>query len=161
MEKIAVIAQPSGTNGCRYNFVGGSDLMLFNYSTHQEEAKQFMAFLATPEIQALKAELENDSPAVKAAYDLANMTEGYWPGFAEAAAQGFHFPIHPAWGGNIESLVPELVTDIWTAIVSGDYGDYTVQTVLDDINLDAQEKLDSAGGKPENYNAPWPEPNVR
>jgi multiple sugar transport system substrate-binding protein len=159
--KIAVTAQPSGTNGCRYNFVGGSDLMLFDYSTHKEEAKQFMAFLTRPEIQALKAELENDSPAVKAAYDIADMKKGYWPGFAEAAEHGFHFPIHPAWGGNVESLVPELVTDIWTAIVSGDYDDTTVQSVLDEINLDAQERLDSSGGKPENYNSPWPVPNVK
>jgi len=119
-----------------------------------------MAFLTRPEIQTLKAELEYDSPAVKEAYDLADMSEGYWPGFAEAAGYGFHFPIHPAWGGNVESLVPELVTDIWTVIVSGDYDDTTVQTVLDEINADAQEKMDAAGGAPENYEAPWPQPNV-
>lgn len=157
--KIAVAAQPSGANGCQYNFVGGSDLMLFKYSTHQEEAKQFMEFLTRPEIQVLKAEYENDSPAVKAAYDVVDMTEGYWPGFAEAAEHGFHFPIHPAWGGNVESLVPELVTDIWTAIVGGDYDNSTVQDILDTINLDAQQKLDDAGGAPENYNSPWPEVN--
>ncbi|GEM_PF-879718 len=157
--KIAVTAQPRGANGCQYNFVGGSDLMLFKYSTHQEEAKQFMEFLTRPEIQVLKAELENDSPAVTAAYEIVDMTEGYWPGFAEAAAHGFHFPIHPAWGGNVESLVPELVTDIWTAIVSDDYNDTTVQDILDSLNLSAQGKLDAAGGAPANYNSPWPEAN--
>jgi multiple sugar transport system substrate-binding protein len=158
--KIGVTAQPAGNNNCQYNFVGGSDLMLFKYSTHQEEAKQFMAYLAKPEIQVLKAKYENDSPAVKAAYDLVDMTEGYWPGFAVAAQHGFHFPIHPAWGGNVESLVPELVTDIWTAIVSGEYADTTVQDILDAINLEAQQKLNDAGGAPTNYNSPWPVPNI-
>ncbi|MDD5681486.1 MAG: hypothetical protein PHI59_09635, partial [Candidatus Omnitrophica bacterium] len=98
-------------------------------------------------------------PAVTAAYEIVDMTEGYWPGFAEAAAHGFHFPIHPAWGGNVESLVPELVTDIWTAIVSDDYNDTTVQDILDSLNLSAQGKLDAAGGAPANYNSPWPEAN--
>jgi len=158
--KIDVTAQPAGYNDCQYNFVGGSDLMLFKFSTHQEEAKQFMAYLTRPEIQVLKAQYENDSPAVKAAYDLVDMTEGYWPGFAVAAQHGFHFPIHPAWGGNVESLVPELVTDIWTAIVSGDYANSTVQNILDAINADAQQKLNDAGGAPTNYDSPWPVPNI-
>jgi len=158
-DKIGVGPQPRGYHGCRYGFVGGSDLMLFDYSKHKDEAKQLIAFLARPEIQALKAKLQNDAPAVKAAYEIADLKTGWWPGFFEAAAHGWHFPIHPAWGGNVEALVPELVTDIWAAIVGGTYTDTTVQELLDQINAEAQKRLDEAGGAPEGYHALWPQPN--
>lgn len=158
-EKISVGAQPRGNGGCRYGFVGGSDFMLFDYSEHKEEAKQLIAFLTRPEIQALKATLQNDAPAVKEAYEIADLKEGLWPGFFQAASHGFHFPIHPAWGGNVEALVPEVVIDIWTDIVGGTYTDTTVQEILDQTNIEAQKRLDEAGGAPEGYHTTWPQPN--
>ncbi|MDY7077190.1 MAG: extracellular solute-binding protein [Chloroflexota bacterium] len=158
-DKIAIGPQPRGYEGCRYGFVGGSNLMLFDYSKHKDEAKQLIAFLARPEIQALKATLQNEAPAVKEAYEIADLETGWWPGFFEAAAHGWHFGIHPAWGGNVEALVPELVIDIWAAIVGGTYTETTVQELLDQTNVEAQKRLDEAGGAPEGYQAPWPQPN--
>jgi hypothetical protein len=59
----------------------------------------------------------------------------------------------------VEALVPEVVIDIWTDIVGGTYTDTTVQEILDQTNIEAQKRLDEAGGAPEGYHTTWPQPN--
>ncbi len=156
-DKIAISPQPMGNSGCRAGFVGGSDLMIFDYSENVDAAKQWLAFLTKPEIQAMKAALMKDAPSVKAAYELPELQTGWWPGFFEAAAFGRHFPIHPAWG-EMEALMPKLKSDIFSAVVDKKYTETTVQELLDAANAEAQDKLDMVGGAPEGYSATWPTP---
>jgi len=153
---VAVGPQPAGFSGARAGFVGGSNLMLFDYSPAKSEAMQFMAFLARPEIQELKAIHEGRAPAVKDAYTLPELQKGWWPGFADAASFGRHFPIHPAWG-DMEKFMPEIKSLIYSAIIDGTFGSGSVEGFLNDANGKAQRKIEEIGA-PAGYSAPWPKP---
>lgn len=157
-DSIAVGPQPRGYQGGRYGFVGGSDLMLFEYSPRKAAAKQFLAYLSKPEIQELKTKYENRAPAVNAAYDLPELSKGWWPGFFASAQYGRHFPIHPAWG-DMESLMPELKSEVYSAFIDGVYNSDTVKELLDKKNAEAQRKIDMVGGVSDSYSWEWPSAN--
>ena len=154
--KTAVGPQLAGKNGARAGFVGGSDLMLFDYSPNKKAAMEFMAYLSLPEIQELKAIHEGRAPAVKDAYTLPGLQKGWWPGFAEAAAYGKHFPIHPAWG-DMENFMPVVKSQIFSSIIDGTFNSNSVKTFLDDANAKAQKKINEVG-VPTGYKASWPMP---
>jgi len=155
-DKVGITPEPAGKNGCRHGFVGGSNVMLFEHSTNKENALKWMAFLLQPEIQELRAQVRHEGPVIKAAYDLPTFKQWWWPHFFEAAQNGRHFPVHPAWG-EMESLMGKWKTEIYTSVIDGTYTDTTVKEIGEAVNAEAQEKIDLVGA-PENYHVPWPQP---
>ncbi len=156
-DKIGFALEPSGR--CQSNFVGGSNLMVFEGGAQQDASLKLIAFLERPDVQAFNTNLGSHVPVVRATFaDSAPQNNPeLWTILAEATEVGRTFPVHPAWS-DVQDTIPEVVTRVYAAIIDRSYTDATVEQILAEVEAEGQRALDAAGGAPEGYNSPWPTP---
>ncbi len=156
-DDIGFALEPSGR--CQSNFVGGSNLMVFEGGDRQDASVELISFLQRPDIQAYNTNLGSHVPVVRATFaDSAPENDPeLWTTLAEATEVGRTFPVHPAWS-DVQQTIPEVVTRVYAAIIDGSYTDATVEQILQEVEAEGQRALDAAGGAPEGYNSPWPTP---
>lgn len=155
-DKIGFALEPSGR--CQSNFVGGSNLMIFEGSD-QQASLELISFLQRPDIQAFNTNLGSHVPVVRATFadSTPENNPEFWTTLTEATEVGRTFPVHPAWS-DVQDSIPEVVTRVYAAVIEGSYTDATVEQILAEVEAEGQRALDAAGGAPEGYNSPWPTP---
>lgn len=144
--KIGVTLQPGKNRDLRTGFVGGSNLMVFEYSKNKDAVLKWTQFLTRPDIQALLAEKMFVAPTIKDAYEEDFFKqEPYvemWENFKQVGEAGKHYPIHPAWGA-MEVFVPKIITDVFSINASGKLTDDELMKILKKYDLEMQNALDS------------------
>lgn len=156
-DKIGFALEPSGR--CQSNFVGGSNLMVFEGGAQQDASLELIAFFERPDVQAFNTNLGSHVPVVRATFadSAPENNPELWTILAKAAEVGRTFPVHPAWS-DVQDTIPEVVTRVYAAIIDSSYTDATVEQILAEVEAEGQRALDAAGGAPEGYNSPWPTP---
>ena len=156
-DKLGFALEPAGR--CQSNFVGGSNLMVFEGGAQPDASLKLIAFLERPDVQALNTNLGSHVPVVRATFadSAPENNPELWTTLARATEVGRTFPVHPAWS-DVQDTIPEVVTRVYAAIIDGSYTDATVEQILAEVEAEGQRALDAAGGAPEGYNSPWPTP---
>jgi multiple sugar transport system substrate-binding protein len=95
-KNVALAPMPAGPNGEAFTFVGGSDLMMFKSSKHQNEAWEAMKYLSQDQVQTDYAKLLGMFPARVQRREL--------PGGLPGDPAGSHVLADPAVGGDRERL---------------------------------------------------------
>jgi multiple sugar transport system substrate-binding protein len=95
---FAVAQMPAGPTGKSYTFAGGSNLMLFKYSQHKNEAWQLISFLSQPSIQLEYAKLQGMLPARTTPQKSLAKGNNKWDAFYQALGRGRTYAPIPAWG---------------------------------------------------------------
>lgn len=124
---------PAGPAG-RKLFVGGSNLAIFNSSTHKDEAKKLLAFLTTDHIAVLDfCKASGMAPALNAAFN-----DPYFRGnpnralFRDLVAAGKPYPAVPYWGELETAILNTRFGNIFdiAAEVNGPYSEAAVRKEL-------------------------------
>ncbi|CAN5779976.1 sugar ABC transporter substrate-binding protein [soil metagenome] len=156
-DNIGFALEPTGR--CQSNFVGGSNLMMFEGGAQQDASLELISFLQRPDIQAFNTNLGSHVPVVRATFadSAPENNPELWTTLAEATEVGRTFPVHPAWS-DVQQTIPEVVTRVYAAIIDGSYNATTVDQILTEVEAEGQRALDAAGGAPAGYDSPWPTP---
>ena len=131
---VGVAPLPMGPKG-RATFIGGSNLVIFKHSSHQDEAWDVISYLSGNEdAQLTYAQKLGMLPAQEGLLHSPRLTEipGY-TAFADATKYGRSYPSIPQWGPAETTLV-KYFGMIWD-LASGRSGVYTedaVRRLLDD-----------------------------
>jgi multiple sugar transport system substrate-binding protein len=99
---FGVAQMPAGPRGKSYTFAGGSNLMMFRYSDHKNEAWRLIRYLSQPNVQLQYAKLQGMLPARSAPAKTLAKGNNRWDAFYRALARGRTYAPIPAWG-SIES----------------------------------------------------------
>ena len=101
-KNFAVAQMPTGPTGKSYTFAGGSNLMLFKYSEHKNEAWQLIQYLSRANVQLEYARLQGMLPARTVPQRTLAKGNNKWDAFYRALGRGRTYAPIPAWGA-IES----------------------------------------------------------
>lgn len=145
-----------GNNGCQRMFSAINGMGIFNWTKHPDAAKQWLNFLLQPDMQALYFKLLGHLPVVTSAYDLADVKEGGAEKWLPLAEYNSPYTLHPATS-EVALLLGQIIPTIYAAIIDGGYDETTVQTIMNDLNVKAQDSLDR-NPPPPGYSNPWPQP---
>ncbi|MCI0399325.1 MAG: extracellular solute-binding protein [Chloroflexi bacterium] len=99
-------------------FVGGSHLVVWNYTRQPEAALQLIRFLTRPDIQVLYSQRIGLLPARLDAWrEPPFATDPIWRTAIEGLKSGRSFPVTPRWGLIEDRLVTEL-SYVWSDILA-------------------------------------------
>jgi len=96
-DNIGVAPMPAGPSGKAYTFVGGSNLMVFKGSEHENEAWALIKYLSSDRVQKQYAELMGMFPARLAPQAQTGKTDAEHEAFYEAIKQGRTYAPVPQW----------------------------------------------------------------
>lgn len=111
-DRLGVAAPPGPA------FVGGSNLIVWQYTRHAQDALDLVRFLASPEIQTECCLLMDCLPVridVLAAPPFT--TDPHYHMMVEALRSGRSFPVFPKWGLAEEKLVEALLR-LWNSVLA-------------------------------------------
>jgi multiple sugar transport system substrate-binding protein len=95
---IGVAQMPVGPTGKFYTFVGGSNLMMFKYSRHKNEAWRLIKFLSRDDTQLAYARLMGMFPARLAPQRKQGKVDANQAAFYKAITHGRTYAPIPQWG---------------------------------------------------------------
>jgi multiple sugar transport system substrate-binding protein len=131
-ENVGVAPMPTGPEGKAYTFVGGSDLMVFKSSKHQNEAWALVKFLSQDQTQKDYSALLGMFPSrLEPQQQVGDSSENH-KAFFEAIQSGRTYAPIPQWG-QIENAYKTRFGNILdsAAGVGKGYSDATVKAQLD------------------------------
>ena len=140
---VGVAPMPAGPSGEAFTFVGGSNLMMFESSEHQNEAWELIKFLSQDQVQTDYAALQGMFPArvePQQAYGESNGEE--FSAIYEAIQQGRTYAPVPQWA-QVENAYKARFGNILDAAAGKgeEYGPDTVQQQLDEAAKEADGLL--------------------
>jgi len=124
---------PAGPSG-RKLFIGGSNLAIFSSSTHKDQARKLLTFLATDRQAVLEfCKASGMAPALNSVYSDPYFTAD--PNralFRDLVAAGRPYPAVPYWGELETSILQARFTNIFdiAAEVNGPYSEAAVRTEI-------------------------------
>jgi multiple sugar transport system substrate-binding protein len=143
---VGIAPMPAGPQGDAFTFVGGSNLMMFESSDHQDEAWQLMQYLAQDDVQLQYAELLGMFPSTESAQQERASADENQEAFFEAIQQGRTYDPIPAWG-EIENTYKTHFGNILDAAAGGgDFNEDTVRSELEAAATEANDLLAQASG---------------
>ncbi|MBI5566079.1 MAG: extracellular solute-binding protein [Chloroflexi bacterium] len=145
-----------GNKGCQRMFSPINGAGIFKWTKQPAAAKQWLAFLLQPDMQALYYKLLGHLPVVTSAYDLPDVKEGGAANWLPFAKLNKPYTLHPATS-EVALLLGKIIPSIYAAVIDKSYNETTVQKILDDLNKKAQAALDK-NPPPPGYSNPWPRP---
>ncbi|MBI5301061.1 MAG: extracellular solute-binding protein [Chloroflexi bacterium] len=154
--KVGYIPPPIGNKGCQLMFSPINGAGIFKWTRQPAAAKQWLAFLLQPEMQALYYKLLGHLPVVTSAYDLPDVKAGGATKWLPFAKYGKPYTLHPATS-EVALLLGKIIPSIYASVIDKNYNDTTVQKILDDLNKKAQESIDK-NPPPPGFSNPWPKP---
>ena len=94
-DKIGFALEPAGR--CQSNFVGGSNLMVFEGGAQPDASLELIAFLERPDVQAFNTNLGSHVPVVRATFadSAPENNPELWTTLARATEVGRTFPRPP------------------------------------------------------------------
>jgi multiple sugar transport system substrate-binding protein len=95
---LGVAQMPVGPTGRFYTFVGGSNLMVFKYSRHKQEAWKLIKFLSRDSTQRAYARLMGMFPARLAPQRQEGKRDANHAAFYQAIKHGRSYAAIPTWG---------------------------------------------------------------
>ena len=137
-KNFAVAQMPAGPTGKSYTFAGGSNLMLFKYSQHKDEAWQLMRFLSQPNVQLEYAKLQGMLPARTVPQKTLAKGNNKWDAFYQALARGRTYAPISAWG-SIEGAYKTHFGNILDIAVGAGKTSYSRQAVVSELQDAARE----------------------
>jgi multiple sugar transport system substrate-binding protein len=96
-QNIGVAPMPAGPSGKAYTFVGGSNMMVFKSSKHQNEAWALIKYLSSDAVQTQYAELMGMFPSRLAPQEQTGKTDADHEAFYQAIQQGRTYAPVPQW----------------------------------------------------------------
>jgi multiple sugar transport system substrate-binding protein len=129
----AISPVPKGPKG-RYTFLGGSNLMVFKASDHQNEAWQLVRYLSQTNAQLGYAKVSGMLPArANAQRNKAFMVKApaKYQAFVQAVKYGRSYPSIPKWG-SVEGAYVKHFGNIWD-MAAGAGGRYTKSSVRSEL----------------------------
>jgi multiple sugar transport system substrate-binding protein len=129
---------PTGPTGKSFTFAGGSNLMLFKYSEHKNEAWRLMQFLSQPTVQLEYAKLQGMLPARTVPQRTLAQGNNKWDAFYQALGRGRTYAPIPAWGA-IEGVYKTHFGNILDIAVGAGEKTYNRQAVVDELRAAARE----------------------
>jgi multiple sugar transport system substrate-binding protein len=95
---VGVAQMPVGPTGKFYTFVGGSNLMVFKYSSHKTEAFRLIQYLSRPDVQRSYARVMGMFPARLVPQRQEGQRNANAKAFYEAIRHGRTYAPIPGWG---------------------------------------------------------------
>jgi multiple sugar transport system substrate-binding protein len=95
---IGVAQMPVGPTGKFYTFVGGSNLMVFKYSSHKSEAFRLIQYLSRADVQRNYARIMGMFPARLIPQRQEGQRNANAKAFYEAIKHGRTYAPIPGWG---------------------------------------------------------------
>lgn len=155
-DKVGYIPSLIGNKGCQRMFSAINGMGIFKWTKQPDAAKQWLAFLLQPDMQALYYKLLGHLPVVTSSYDLPDVKEGGAGNWLPLATYNKPYTLHPATS-EVALLLGKIIPSIYAAVIDKNYDETTVQKLLDDLNAQAQDALDR-NPPPPGYSNPWPQP---
>lgn len=144
---VGVAQMPVGPTGKFYTFVGGSNLMLFKYSKHKNEAWQLIRFLSRNDTQLAYARLMGMFPARLAPQKAQGKVNANQRAFYQAITHGRSYAPIPQWGP-IENVYKARFANILDEAAGHGSHPYTRGNIASELRAAAREanKLLRQGG---------------
>jgi multiple sugar transport system substrate-binding protein len=146
-KNVGVAQMPVGPTGKFYTFVGGSNLMLFKYSKHKNEAWQLIKFLSRNDTQLAYARLMGMFPARLAPQKAQGKVDANQRAFYQAITHGRSYAPIPQWGP-IENVYKARFANILDEAAGEGNHPYTRGNIASELRAAAREanKLLAQGG---------------
>jgi len=144
-ETVGVAPMPAGPQGDAYTFVGGSNLMVFEASEHQDEAWQLIEYLNQDDVQLQYAELLGMFPSSVSAQEERASADENQAAFYEAIQQGRTYAPIPQWGP-VENAYKTHFGNILDAAVGGSFNEDAVRAELEAAVTEANDLLAQEAG---------------
>jgi multiple sugar transport system substrate-binding protein len=96
-KSVGIAPMPAGPSGKAYTFVGGSNLMMFKSSKHQEQAWALMKYLSQDSVQTQYAAIQGMFPARLSAQEAQGAKDANNGAFLKAIQQGRTYATIPQW----------------------------------------------------------------
>jgi multiple sugar transport system substrate-binding protein len=144
---VGVAQMPVGPTGKFYTFVGGSNLMLFRYSKHKNEAWQLIRYLSRNDTQLDYARLMGMFPARLAPQKATGKANANQAAFYQAITHGRSYAPIPQWGP-VENVYKARFANILEQAAGRGSKPYTRANVASELRAAAREanKLLAQGG---------------
>ena len=127
---------PAGPKG-RFTFIGGSNLSVFKYSKHQDEAWEVIKYLVSPDAQISYCKVNGFLPSKLAAFDNPFIkNDPYRKVFIDAIKYGRTYPCISSWG-LLEPVLIRRLGIMWDHFLRG--ADDLNKLVTEELALAAQE----------------------
>jgi multiple sugar transport system substrate-binding protein len=137
-DNVGIAPLPSGPSGDAFTFVGGSNLMMYEASEHQDEAWQLLEYLSQDEVQLQYAEILGFFPSTTSAQEERATADENQAAFYEAIQQGRSYAPIAQWGA-IENAYK---THFGTILDSAAGGDFNADSVRSELEAAATEAND-------------------
>lgn len=144
---VGVAQMPVGPTGKFYTFVGGSNLMMFRYSQHKNEAWQLIRYLSRNDTQLDYARLMGMFPARLAPQKTAGKGNANQAAFYQAITHGRSYAPIPQWGP-VENVYKARFANILEQAAGRGSKPYSRANVASELRAAAREanKLLAQGG---------------
>ena len=147
-KNVGVAPMPSGPSGEGFTFVGGSNLMLFKGSEHQNEAWELIKYLSQDQVQTDYAAIQGMFPArVEPQRSYGESNGADFKAVFEGIQQGRTYAPVPQWA-QIENAYKGRFGNILDSAAGkgGDYSPAAVQKELDEAAKEADGLLAQSAG---------------
>jgi multiple sugar transport system substrate-binding protein len=145
-KNVALAPMPAGPNGDAFTFVGGSDLMMFKSSQHENEAWEVMKYLSQDQVQTAYAKILGMFPArVEPQKSYGESNGANFLAVFQAIQQGRTYAPIPQWAG-VENAYKGRFGNILDDAAKGQYSDAEVKKQLDEAAKEADGLLAQTAG---------------
>jgi multiple sugar transport system substrate-binding protein len=137
-KNVGIAPMPAGPNGDAFTFVGGSNLMMFKNSEHQNEAWELIKFLSQDQVQTDYANLMGMFPSRAEAQQAVAESDPNHEAFFQAIQQGRTYAPIPQWG-QIENAYKGRFGNILDSAAGKGSGDYSPDLIQQELDAAAKE----------------------
>jgi multiple sugar transport system substrate-binding protein len=143
---VGVAPLPAGPTGKAFTFLGGSDLMVFKSSKHQDAAWQLLKYLASDRVQQAYANLLGMFPAKESAQKQYGSQDANLEKFLTAVQDGRTYSPIPQWAQVENAYKGSFGQILTTAAANGNVSDAVLKKQLDNAAKQADGFLSQSTG---------------